>query len=86
MTAVNIPLHPAELNEDGRKAALMVAEPPIAYGNVTNRKDTFIKEAMLLRQALSLCRSLLTSSQRFEAAYFEAVRNVLSCQNFDFDI
>ena len=78
LTAVNIPLRSAELNEDGRKAALMVAEPPIAYGNVTNRKDTFIKEAMLLRQALSLCRSLLTSSQRFEAAYFEAVRTLLT--------
>lgn len=78
LTAVNIPLHPAELNEDGHKAALMVAEPPIAYGNVTNRKDTFIKEAMLLRQALSLCRSLLTSSQRLEAAYFEAVRTLLT--------
>ena len=78
LTAVNIPLRSAELNEGGRKAALMVAEPPIAYGNVTNRKDTFIKEAMLLRQALSLCRSLLTSSQRFEAAYFEAVRTLLT--------
>jgi type I restriction enzyme R subunit len=32
---------------------------------------------MLLRQALSLCRSLLTVEQRFEAAYFEAVRTLL---------
>jgi len=47
------------------------AEPP-------SKKDAFIKEAMLLRQALSLCRSLLTPAQRFEAAYFEAVRTLLT--------
>jgi len=33
---------------------------------------------MLLRQALSLCRSLLNPAQRFEAAYFEAVRTLLT--------
>lgn len=43
-----------------------------------SKKDLFIKEAMLLRQALSLCRSLLTEPQRIEAAYFEAVRTVLT--------
>jgi len=42
------------------------------------KKDLFIKEALLLRQALSLCRSLLTEKQRFEAAYFEAVRTILT--------
>jgi len=42
------------------------------------QRELFIKEAMLLRQALSLCRSLLTPSQRFEAAYFEAVRTLLT--------
>lgn len=41
-------------------------------------KELFIKEAMLLRQALQLCRSLLTPHQRFEAAYFEAVRTLLT--------
>ena len=42
------------------------------------KKESFIKEAMLLRQALSLCRSLLNQEQRFEAAYFEAVRTLLT--------
>lgn len=42
------------------------------------QKEAFIKEAMLLRQALSLCRSLLKPEQRFEAAYFEAVRTLLT--------
>lgn len=41
-------------------------------------KEAFIKEAMLLRQALSLCRSLVDSKHRFEAAYFEAVRTLLT--------
>ncbi|WP_142959519.1 type I restriction endonuclease subunit R [Enterococcus faecalis] len=41
-------------------------------------KETFIKESMLLRQALQLCRSLLTPEERFEAAYFEAVRTLLT--------
>jgi type I site-specific deoxyribonuclease, hsdR family len=47
---------------------------------ITREKDktAFIKEALLLRQALSLCRSLLNAEQRFEAAYFEAVRTVLT--------
>ena len=41
-------------------------------------KQAYAKEALLLRQALSLCRSLLNQEQRFEAAYFEAVRTLLS--------
>ena len=57
---------------------LMVAEPSVGYGETTSRKEAFVKEAMLLRQALSLCRSLLTPEQRYEAAYFEAVRTLLT--------
>lgn len=41
-------------------------------------KKLFIKEALLLRQALSLCQSLLNYEQRLEAAYFEAVRTLLT--------
>ncbi len=37
-------------------------------------KDTFIKEALLLHQALSLCSSIAPETERFEAAFFEAVR------------
>ena len=37
-------------------------------------KDSFIKEALLLHQALSLCSSLVDKDSRFEAAFFEAVR------------
>ena len=70
---------PAHFVMDGGRAPLsMVAEPSVGYGETTSRKDAFIKEAMLLRQALSLCRSLLTPEQRYEAAYFEAVRTLLT--------
>lgn len=41
-------------------------------------KEEYIKHALLLRQALTLCRSLLNPKQRFEAAYFEAVRTLLT--------
>lgn len=37
----------------------------------------YIKEALLLKQALSLCSSLVDSETRMEAAYFEAVRTML---------
>ena len=37
-------------------------------------KEAFLKEALLLKQALSLCSSLVSADQRFEAAFFEAVR------------
>ena len=40
-------------------------------------KEKFIKEALLLRQALSLCASLVDEVTRLEAAFFEAVRTVL---------
>lgn len=56
----------------------MAAEPKPAYGEAPSKKDLFIKESMLLRQALSLCRSLISAEQRFEAAYFEAVRTLLT--------
>lgn len=37
-------------------------------------KDTFIKEALMLHQALSLCSSMVCEADRFEAAFFESVR------------
>lgn len=37
-------------------------------------KERFIKEALLLHQALSLCSSLVNRDNRIEAAFFEAVR------------
>ena len=39
-----------------------------------DQKNIFLKEALLLHQALSLCSSLVPEEQRYEAAFFEAVR------------
>ena len=45
----------------------------VARGKNEDR-DAFLKEALMLRQALSLCSSLVNEEARFEAAFFEAVR------------
>lgn len=37
-------------------------------------RGVFLKEALLLKQALSLCSSLATEEERIEAAFFESVR------------
>ena len=37
-------------------------------------RDTFLKEGLMLRQALSLCSSLAVEDERIEAAFFESVR------------
>lgn len=38
----------------------------------------FMKEAILLHNSITLCRSLLNEQQRFESAFFETVRTLLS--------
>ncbi len=40
-------------------------------------QSVYIKEALLLKQALSLCSSLVDGKTRLEAAYFEAARTML---------
>ena len=40
-------------------------------------KDSFVKEALMLHQALSLCSSLVDEDSRFEAAFFESVRTMI---------
>ena len=40
-----------------------------------DRKDLFLKEAMLLKQAQTLCSSMTTRQERHEAAFMEAVRS-----------
>ena len=39
-------------------------------------QNVFIKEALLLKQALSLCSSLIDEQTRMEAAFFESVRTM----------
>ena len=45
----------------------------VAVDKARERED-FLKEALLLRQALSLCASLVEEDVRLEAAFFESVR------------
>ncbi|MDO5309357.1 MAG: type I restriction endonuclease subunit R [Planctomycetia bacterium] len=45
----------------------------VAVDKERERED-FLKEALMLRQALSLCAALVEESQRIEAAFFESVR------------
>ena len=42
--------------------------------SMQDKKDLYIKEALLLHQALSLCSSIAKDNERIEAAFFEAVR------------
>ena len=42
---------------------------------VPERKDMYLNEALLMRQAMSLCSSMTTDKERREQAYFEAVRS-----------
>lgn len=39
-----------------------------------DERDTFLKESMMLKQALSLCSSIAEKELRIEAAFFESVR------------
>ena len=49
----------------------------ILDARVPERKDMFLKEAMLLKQSHSLCSSMTTEQERHEAAYMEAVRSTI---------
>ncbi|MDR1632601.1 MAG: DUF3387 domain-containing protein, partial [Dysgonamonadaceae bacterium] len=47
-------------------------------GKNEETQKIFHKETLLLKQARSLCQSLLDKDQRYEAAYFEAIRVALN--------
>jgi len=40
--------------------------------------NAFLKESLLLKNAISLCRSILNEKQRFESAFFETVRTSIN--------
>ncbi len=48
----------------------------VAPDKADDGKD-FIKNASLLKQSVTLCRSLLTEAERFEVSFMEAVRTLL---------
>lgn len=68
------PLEKAKLISGGANYVLDACAP--------QRKDQFAKEAMLLKQAHSLCSSMTTEQERHEAAYFETVRATVAKLTF----
>lgn len=40
-------------------------------------KECFIREGLMMRQSLSLCRSLANYEERMDAAYFDAIRTIV---------
>lgn len=63
------PLVKAKLISGGANFVLDAKSP--------DRKDLYLKEAMLLKQSHSLCSSMSTEQERHESAYFEVVRTTV---------
>ncbi|MBQ7501556.1 type I restriction endonuclease subunit R [bacterium] len=64
----------AEGSDLERSKAISGAVNFICAVNKERERESFLKEALLLRQSLSLCASLAERPLRIEAAFFEAVR------------
>ncbi len=67
-----------EESSDKVRADLITGGINFIMGQDENAQQLYQKEALLLRQAKTLCQSLLNYDQRMEAAFFEAVRVALS--------
>lgn len=67
-----------ESSDDKERADLIAGGINFIIGKEETTQKLFQKEVTLLRQAKTLCQSLLDRNQRMEAAYFEAVRVALS--------
>lgn len=67
-----------ESSDDKLRADLIAGGINFAIGKGEDEQKIFLKEALLLKQAKTLCQSLLNRGQRMESAYFEAVRVALS--------
>jgi len=64
--------------DDKKRAELISGGINFVIGKDEELKKIFLKEALLLKQAKTLCQSLLNLEQRMEAAYFEAIRAAFS--------
>jgi len=67
-----------EKSDDKQRADLITGGINFIMGKDEDAQKLFQKEALLLRQAKTLCQSLLDRNQRMESAFFEAVRVALS--------
>ncbi|SBV96780.1 Type I site-specific deoxyribonuclease, HsdR family [uncultured Eubacteriales bacterium] len=68
----------AEDSNDKIRADLITGGINFILGKNEDAQKLFQKEALLLRQAKTLCQSLLNKQQRMESAYFEAIRVAIS--------
>ena len=67
-----------EDSDDKKRADLIAGGINFILGKDGETQSLYQKESNLLKQAKTLCQSLLNYDQRMEAAYFEAVRVALS--------
>ena len=67
-----------EDSDDKLRADLIAGGINFIMGKDEDKHKIYQKEASLLRQAKTLCQSLLNRKQRMESAFFEAVRVALS--------
>ncbi|GHV18328.1 hypothetical protein FACS189493_7610 [Spirochaetia bacterium] len=61
-------------SDDAERAKTITGGINFILGKDEETQKQFRKEALLLKQAKTLCQSLLDKSQRYESAYFETVR------------
>ncbi|GHT67996.1 DEAD/DEAH box helicase [Spirochaetia bacterium] len=61
-------------SDDAERAKTITGGINFILGKDEETQKQFRKEALLLKQAKTLCQSLLDKNQRYESAYFEAVR------------
>ena len=71
------PLTMAKMIADGTNFMLDTKPMSVPGNSTVTKKDLFLKEALLLKQAISLCASMTTDKERREQAYFEAVRSTI---------
>lgn len=67
-----------EDSSDKIRADLITGGINFILGKNEDTQKLFQKEALLLRQAKTLCQSLLNKQQRMESAYFETIRVAIS--------
>lgn len=68
----------SDSSDDKVRADLIAGGINFIMGKDEDTQKLFHKEALLLRQAKTLCQSMLSREQRMEAAFMEAVRVALS--------
>jgi type I restriction enzyme R subunit len=65
-------------NNDAERAKTITGGINFILGKDEETQKLFRKEALLLKQAKTLCQSLLDKNQRYESAFFEAIRVAIS--------